>query len=219
VTFGRFHLPSLHLTPSTLCTLPSNSAFTCRPLETRPHCALWTRQLLVFGYTFFHHLERKAAQLSNSQNTTTQASTMRGAGLAVLLGGLANLASSDTVLQALTHPKASRLLHNSSLVAVSFGSLDNVQFSEPSIVQTAVFNPNNIASDETWNRLKAKGAWYGCLLDMTDEKAGKALGDTRTPPSAESVWQGSLWRKHLIPHNFVRFTHRSRRCSPGMGLA
>lgn len=86
-----------------------------------------------------------------------------------------------------------------------FGGPNNVKFSEPSLVQTAdsEFDANNIASDESWNKYKAKGVWYGCLLDMDIETAGKNLRDERTPPSAESVWQGDLASTSAVLHDIA----------------
>ncbi|KAJ4361646.1 hypothetical protein N0V95_001723 [Ascochyta clinopodiicola] len=115
---------------------------------------------------------------------------MRGLAFAFLIAGLATFAVGNAVVE----PLASQSFYNTSnsLVAVPFGTLSNVKFSEQSLVQTANIDFNDIASDEAWNKYKAKGLYYGCLLDMSNENAGKAMNDLRTPPSAESVWQGDL---------------------------
>lgn len=79
-------------------------------------------------------------------------------------------------------------------IAVPFGSLDVVQFSEPFLVQKAGtdFDIGVVASDEQWDKYWRKGLWYNCLLDMTIEAAGNNLGDTKVPPSAESRYQGDF---------------------------
>ncbi|KZM22752.1 hypothetical protein ST47_g6100 [Ascochyta rabiei] len=116
---------------------------------------------------------------------------MRGAVFAFLTAALANSVAGNTFIQ----PLPSRSFYNTSnsLVAVPFGTPSNVKLSEPSLVQTTGnIDLNDIASDEAWNKYKAKGLYYGCLLDMSNESAGKAMKDLRIPPSAESVWQGDL---------------------------
>jgi hypothetical protein len=72
--------------------------------------------------------------------------------------------------------------------------LTNVSaFDDPSLVIRAlVFDPTNIASDEAWATYIHKGQYYQCLLESTDRLAGMGLRDTRTPPSAESAWQGDM---------------------------
>lgn len=121
---------------------------------------------------------------------------MRGVIFPLFVTGLAALSNGNAVVQPLTYPGTSPAIRNasSSLVAVSFGTHDNVKFSDPSLVQTAgyIFDPDDIASDESWSWYKQKGMWYSCLLDMSDENAGKGLEDKRTPPSAEAVWRGDL---------------------------
>ena len=115
---------------------------------------------------------------------------------AFLLAGFTALAVSKAIVRPLTFVDTSQSFGNTSTlgIAVPFGTLDSVKFSEPSLVQTAEsdFDINVVANDQLWEKYRAKGFWYGCLLDMTVEKAGKALGDTRLPPSAESVWQGDF---------------------------
>jgi hypothetical protein len=121
---------------------------------------------------------------------------MRGAVLPFLIAWLAALAAGNAVIQPLTYTNFSQPLRNASTpqIAVPFGTRNKVRFSEPSFIQTVglQFDINNVASDEKWNRYKAKGVWYGCLLDMTIEKAGKALNEPGIPPSVESVWQGDF---------------------------
>lgn len=70
-----------------------------------------------------------------------------------------------------------------------------------------VFNPNDIASDAVWQRYIEKGEFYQCLFECTDRLAGKGLQDTRTPPSAESIWQGDLVSESLFsPRLCSRFS-------------
>ena len=121
----------------------------------------------------------------------------------MLIAWLAALAAGNAVIQPLNYTNFSQPLGNTSTprIAIPFGIRNSVRFSELSFVQTAEsqFDIDNIASDEEWNRYKAKGVWYGYLLDMTIEKAGKALNDPSMPPSVESVWQGDFRGEyHLI---------------------
>jgi hypothetical protein len=61
------------------------------------------------------------------------------------------------------------------------------------LVQTAgSWSPDNIASDEIWDRYQKKGAHYQCLFPATNEAAGRLVEDKRTPPSAQSVWAGNM---------------------------
>lgn len=108
-----------------------------------------------------------------------------------LVAGPAAFAAGNAVVE--LFPQPIRNTSNSS-IAVPFGSLQNIKFSESSLVRTAQseWDLNNIASDESWYKFKNKGLWYGCLLDMDNEKAGGGLRDPRTPPSAESIWQGDV---------------------------
>lgn len=78
---------------------------------------------------------------------------------------------------------AARVLpHNASAV----GSVDHD-------VQTAVeYRPDNIASDQWWDKYRKKGAHYQCLFVADDEDAGRLVEDTRVPPSAQSVWKGDM---------------------------
>jgi hypothetical protein len=51
----------------------------------------------------------------------------------------------------------------------------NGKFPDSSGVQIAsIWNPHNIATEADAKLYRAKGSWPGCLLDMTDEEAGKA---------------------------------------------
>lgn len=62
-----------------------------------------------------------------------------------------------------------------------------------SAVHTAGFyDPNNLASDSLWGRYQRKGAHYQCLFTADDRGAGRLVEDTRTPPSAQSIWKGSM---------------------------
>ena len=62
------------------------------------------------------------------------------------------------------------------------------------IVQTAAeYNPNNIASNTWWDKYQKKGYHYQCLFEANDEGAGRLIEDTRIPPSAQSIWKGSMY--------------------------
>lgn len=64
------------------------------------------------------------------------------------------------------------------------------------IVQTAgAFDPNILASDGLWNKYQKKGDHYQCLFTADDEGAGRLVEDTRTPPSAQSIWKGDMYGK------------------------
>lgn len=96
-------------------------------------------------------------------------------------------------------------------------SLHTSQATTSSLTRRAlVFNPNDIASDAIWQKYIEKGEFYQCLFECTDRLAGKGLQDTRTPPSAESIWQGDLVSESLFAppamFNFLtpRSPHRSR---------
>ncbi|KAH6615114.1 hypothetical protein C7974DRAFT_59498 [Boeremia exigua] len=59
-------------------------------------------------------------------------------------------------------------------------------------VQTAgLFDGKSIASDADWNKYRGKGSHYQCLFQANDEVAGMLVEDTRTPPSAQSIWRGT----------------------------
>lgn len=97
------------------------------------------------------------------------------------------------------------LLHGISVLIPNNGSLlldkdskvlaDKFYGSPIAPVQVAgPYDPNKFASEEEIAKYGPKGAWLGCLLDMTDEEAGKAWPDPlgRTPKSASSQWRGTL---------------------------
>lgn len=67
-------------------------------------------------------------------------------------------------------------------------------FGDYNVVQTAGnYDANNIASDGWWDKYQKKGDHYQCLFTANDEVAGRLIEDTRTPPSAQSVWKGSMY--------------------------
>ncbi|KZM22840.1 hypothetical protein ST47_g6020 [Ascochyta rabiei] len=73
------------------------------------------------------------------------------------------------------------------------------------IVQTAgEYNPSNLASDAIWDKYRKKGDHYQCLFEANDENAGRLVEDSRTPPSAQSVWKGTraadrhIWNWHEL---------------------
>lgn len=55
------------------------------------------------------------------------------------------------------------------------------------------FSPGNIASDAWWDKYRNKGKHYQCLFEANDESAGRLVADARVPPSAQSVWRGSMY--------------------------
>ena len=65
------------------------------------------------------------------------------------------------------------------------------------VAQTAgFFDPGKIASDGVWKKYRAKGDHYQCLFVADDEGAGRLVEDTRTPPSAQSIWKGNMYGKY-----------------------
>lgn len=54
------------------------------------------------------------------------------------------------------------------------------------------FDINKVTDDAMWNQYVSKGYHMNCIMDATDAGAGYLLEDTRKPPSAASVWSGSL---------------------------
>ncbi|KAH9865863.1 hypothetical protein J1614_009450 [Plenodomus biglobosus] len=54
------------------------------------------------------------------------------------------------------------------------------------------FDPHKYASDAQWKQYVDKGQHLICLMEATDEGAGYLIEDTRTPPSAASLWTGEL---------------------------
>ena len=64
------------------------------------------------------------------------------------------------------------------------------------VVHTATdYSPTNIASDAIWDKYQKKGDHYQCLFEANDEGAGYLIEDERTPPSAQSIWKGSMYGK------------------------
>jgi hypothetical protein len=107
--------------------------------------------------------------------------------IALLFLGLLELLRS---IYALTLGNGSLLLDNDSKVLAHkfYGSpIAPVQVASP-------YDPNKFASEDEIAKYQPKGAWLSCLLDMTDEEAGKAWPDPlgRTPKSASSQWRGTL---------------------------
>jgi hypothetical protein len=80
--------------------------------------------------------------------------------------------------------------------------VDSKFLSAPNVAQitSEKFDINDIATPEEWQRYVGKGGFLGCLLDMSDEKAGEAWPDPlgRTPKSASSQWVGTLERKQFF---------------------
>jgi hypothetical protein len=71
---------------------------------------------------------------------------------------------------------------------------------ESSIVRVVTnYDPNNIASAAQWKKNVDKSGTLRCLLDMTDEQAGKQWPDPlkRVPTSASSKWKGTLQGESL----------------------
>ncbi|RMZ69150.1 cytochrome p450 [Pyrenophora seminiperda CCB06] len=48
------------------------------------------------------------------------------------------------------------------------------------------------ADQELWDKHVAKGERLLCLMEVSDNYAGRMLQDTRNPPSAASIWTGTL---------------------------
>lgn len=69
----------------------------------------------------------------------------------------------------------------------------NVSTSDGVVQSVGFFDPGNIASDGVWEKYRAKGDHYQCLFVADDEGAGQLVGDTRTPPSAQSIWKGNMY--------------------------
>jgi hypothetical protein len=91
------------------------------------------------------------------------------------------------------------LVHNLNISAKASGNAA----SPPSngIQIAALWDPNRFISEEDMAGFQAKGSWLTCLLDATDENAGKAWPDpyNRVPKSARSQWTGSLACKLTSP--------------------
>lgn len=65
------------------------------------------------------------------------------------------------------------------------------------IVQTAGSSgPDKLATGGWWDKYRKKGEHYQCLFAADDEGAGRLVGDTRTPPSAQSIWKGDMYGKY-----------------------
>ncbi|KAL1654514.1 hypothetical protein SLS61_002702 [Didymella pomorum] len=47
-------------------------------------------------------------------------------------------------------------------------------------------------------KYRAKGDHYQCLFVADDEGAGQLVGDTRTPPSAQSIWKGNMYAEREL---------------------
>ncbi|KAJ4380520.1 hypothetical protein N0V86_003877 [Didymella sp. IMI 355093] len=63
-----------------------------------------------------------------------------------------------------------------------------------SVVHTAgYYDSDSLTSDGLWNKYQRKGEHYQCLFTAEDEGAGQLIEDTRTPPSAQSIWKGSMY--------------------------
>jgi hypothetical protein len=83
---------------------------------------------------------------------------------------------------------------------LSIEAIDSKSITPSDSVQlAAIWDPENIAHEEDWEKYVIKGGWLGCLLDATDEDAGKAWPDPlrRTPKSASSQWKGTLGGKYF----------------------
>ena len=71
--------------------------------------------------------------------------------------------------------------------AVSGGNGNGRPTSLTDNVQIAGFyDPEDTAATEAWTKYQEKGAFLTCLLDMTDEDAGKAWPENGKPKSASS---------------------------------
>jgi hypothetical protein len=64
-----------------------------------------------------------------------------------------------------------------------------------SVQKADEYDANNIASDSIWHKYQQKGSHYQCLFEANDENAGRLIEDNRTPPSAQSIWKGSMYGK------------------------
>ena len=102
------------------------------------------------------------------------------------------------------------LSNNSSLQVVD--KVHHQSSAPPDTVQIAgnIWDPNSVATKEEIDKFRDKGNFLACLLDMTDEEAGKAWPDPwgRTPKSASSVFKGTLEGK-LLGSNSLPLRSRS----------
>ncbi|KAJ4342391.1 hypothetical protein N0V87_001009 [Didymella glomerata] len=74
----------------------------------------------------------------------------------------------------------------------------NVSTSDGIVHTAGYFDPNKLASDGLWDKHQKKGDHYQCLFAADDEAAGRLVEDTRTPPSAQSVWKGNMYAEREI---------------------
>lgn len=80
-------------------------------------------------------------------------------------------------------------------IASDGGSVDDKPSYDVLVVTAGEYDANNIASDGTWDKYRKEGDHYQCLFEANDEGAGRLIEDTRTPPSAQSIWKGSMYGK------------------------
>jgi Ni,Fe-hydrogenase I large subunit len=106
---------------------------------------------------------------------------------------------------------ASALFNNNNNTSTASQPINNLNVSTnavgaavippPNGVQTGGgWDPNKLASEAELDKLQDKGRWMSCLLDGSDEDAGKAWPDpySRTPPSARSRWTGAICKMRLL---------------------
>jgi hypothetical protein len=73
----------------------------------------------------------------------------------------------------------------------------NVKLAGGTGVQIASsWDPHDVATEADAEPYRAKGSWLGCLLEMTDEEAGKAWGKGKAPNTARGLWSGTLESKY-----------------------
>lgn len=96
----------------------------------------------------------------------------------------------------LLHSSTALLFNNGSVLLVDKRHLDSFAPSN-----LAYWDPNDVAPNEDFVKHQAKGNLLRCLLEMTDEQAGKAWPDPlgQTPKSASSQWKGTLEGTHINP--------------------
>lgn len=97
---------------------------------------------------------------------------------------ISNTSSYSSSTSNLTHVKA-RLLSNRTF-----------QTHQQDLVQTAGWNPDDVASPAEIQKFAGKGGFLRCLLDMTDTNAGQAWPNPANGPlpSVSSPWKGTLER-------------------------
>lgn len=59
------------------------------------------------------------------------------------------------------------------------------------------WDPNLVTDYTVYEHHLARGKWMKCLLEETDEAAGRALQANRAPQSARGQWIGSFMGVHL----------------------